>query len=75
MTPIRAIRAKCLDCCSGSHKAVKFCACDGVNSTECPLWPFRFGVRPATARKRFGAKLLSPKAMPDANLELSQCQA
>lgn len=66
MTPIKAIRAKCMDCCCGSWKSVKYCTLDGVNSTKCDLWPFRFGMRPGTARKRFGARFLDPHAMPSA---------
>lgn len=69
--PLRAIREKCLDCCSGSAKVVRYCACDGVNSTRCALWPFRFGYRPATARKRYGKQLLSPKLMPGPNVDIA----
>lgn len=43
-TPLRAIRAKCLDCCCDSPKEVKLCP-----SQNCPLWPFRFGHNPARA--------------------------
>lgn len=67
---LKAIRKKCLDCHGGSRKGVRFCPSDGVNSTRCPLWPFRFGLRPRTARKRYGAELLDPQAMPDANTSL-----
>ena len=66
MTPIKAIRKKCLDC-SGTWKAVKYCPCDGLNSTRCELWPFRFGKRPQTAAKYYGAQFLDPQQMPDAN--------
>lgn len=65
MTQLKAIRAKCMDC-SGTWKAVKFCTMDGVNSTRCALWPFRFGVSPKTARKHFGDRFLDPDAMPSA---------
>ena len=41
VTPIKAIRAKCLDCCCGSTDEVKLCPCD-----DCPLHPFRFGKNP-----------------------------
>lgn len=41
MTPIKAIRAKCLDCCCGSSDEVKACPC-----TNCPLYEFRFGKNP-----------------------------
>ena len=41
MTPIKAIRAKCLDCCCGQLAEVRLCPCD-----NCPLWPYRMGKRP-----------------------------
>lgn len=71
--PMAAIRAKCIGCCCGSFKAVKFCTCDGHNSTACPLWPFRFGKRPATARKGRLAAFMDPKQMPSADVPLEDC--
>lgn len=41
MTPIKAIRAKCQDCCCGQYKEVALCPC-----TDCPLYPYRFGKDP-----------------------------
>ena len=41
LTPIRAIRAKCLDCCCGSAQEVKLCPI-----TDCPLYPYRMGHNP-----------------------------
>ena len=41
MTPLKSIRAKCIDCMCGSYIEVKHCP-----SAKCPLWPFRFGKRP-----------------------------
>jgi len=41
LTPIKAIRAKCLDCCGGQRQEVKHCA-----AKECPIWPYRHGKRP-----------------------------
>ena len=41
LTPIKAIRAKCLDCCCGQSNEVKLCPC-----TDCPLYPYRFGKNP-----------------------------
>ena len=41
LTPIKAIRAKCLDCCCGQKKEVKLCP-----STSCPIYPYRMGHRP-----------------------------
>ena len=43
-TPLRAIRAKCLDCCYDSAQEVKLCP-----AQNCPLWPFRSGHNPARA--------------------------
>lgn len=40
MTPLKAIRAKCLDC-SGSATEVRLCPVTG-----CPLYKFRFGKNP-----------------------------
>lgn len=40
-SPLKAIRAKCLDCVCGSVNEVKLCPC-----TDCSLYPFRFGKNP-----------------------------
>ena len=44
LTPGRAIRAKCLDCCCGQVKEVRLCP-----SETCALWPYRRGKNPARA--------------------------
>lgn len=41
LTPIKAIRAKCLDCCCDSNNEVKYCTV-----THCALWPYRLGRNP-----------------------------
>ena len=74
LSPIRAIRKKCLDCCCGSAAAVRFCTCDGVNSTRCHLWPYRFGVRPETAARKCGKRFLDPAGMPSADVSQEDCQ-
>jgi len=66
----KAVRAKCIDCMAGSRKSVRFCTSDGLHSLRCPLWPFRFGLRPETAARRYGADFLNPEAMPEANTNL-----
>lgn len=33
MTPVKAIRAKCLDCCCGSTKEVRLARCMAARST------------------------------------------
>lgn len=39
--PVKAIRAKCLDCCCGQYSEVEKCT-----AHTCPLYPFRFGKNP-----------------------------
>jgi hypothetical protein len=41
MPVLKAIRAKCLDCCCYQEGEVRKCA-----AIECPLWPFRMGSNP-----------------------------
>jgi len=38
VTPLKAIRARCLDCCCFSPMEVKKCP-----AKDCPLWAFRMG--------------------------------
>jgi hypothetical protein len=45
MSPIKAIRAKCLDCCCDQLGEVKLCP-----AKDCPLWPFRLGKNPNRVR-------------------------
>lgn len=40
-TPVRAIRAKCVDCCCGQLAEVRNC-----QITDCSLHPYRMGRRP-----------------------------
>ena len=41
LTPIKAIRAKCLDCCCGNTAEVRRCP-----AVKCTLHPYRMGKRP-----------------------------
>ena len=41
LTPLKAIRAKCLDCCCGNKKEVRECTLE-----KCTLHPYRMGKRP-----------------------------
>jgi hypothetical protein len=41
LTPMKAIRAKCLDCCCDSFIEVRLCTIE-----KCPLYPYRMGHRP-----------------------------
>lgn len=40
-TPLKAIRAKCLDCVCGQIMEINKC-----HIKECPLWEYRRGKRP-----------------------------
>ena len=41
LTPLKSIRAKCLDCVCESAQEVRLCL-----STGCPLYPYRMGHNP-----------------------------
>ena len=41
LTPVKAIRAKCLDCTCNQPVEVRLCTV-----TKCPLFPYRMGHRP-----------------------------
>ena len=45
--PLEAIRRHCVECCGDNAKEVRRCQCP-----DCKLWPYRFGIRPDTARER-----------------------
>lgn len=45
-SPIKAIRAKCLDCSCNQINEVKLCPIE-----NCPLYPFRLGKNPFYKRK------------------------
>ena len=49
LTPVKAIRAKCLDCSCGQYKEVRLCV-----TPECALYPYRMGKNPN--RKGIGGK-------------------
>lgn len=40
-TPLKAIRARCRDCCGEQASEVRKCV-----AIDCPLWPFRMGGNP-----------------------------
>jgi hypothetical protein len=43
-TPVKAIRAKCLDCCCNQYSEVTNCTV-----VKCALYPYRLGKRPNEA--------------------------
>lgn len=70
--PVKAIRAKCLDCCCGSSNEVKQCTV-----VKCPLYPFRFGTNPYRTKRAVSAdqmekmreKLAMRRSIIDSNKE------
>lgn len=46
MSPLSAIRKKCLDCCAEQVSEIRLC-----EAVKCALWPFRSGQHPYTAAK------------------------
>jgi hypothetical protein len=49
--PLKAIRARCLDCCCGNPTEVRKCV-----SVTCPSWPFRMGVNPFRQKREITAE-------------------
>jgi len=45
--PVKAIRARCLDCCCGQASEVRKCV-----AYDCPSWPFRMGANPFRAKRK-----------------------
>ena len=72
LNPLNAIRKHCLDCAGLSSTYVKWCPCDGRHADRCELWPYRFGIRPETARKRYGDEFVDPERMPQAIVPLEE---
>jgi hypothetical protein len=41
MSPLKALRLRCIDCCAGSSLEVRLCT-----AVSCPAWPFRLSRNP-----------------------------
>lgn len=54
-TPLKAIRKRCIDCSGFEIKMVRECPFDGINDTECPLYPLRIGKGSRATLKRIRA--------------------
>ena len=68
MSPLRALRLRCLDCCLGSANEVRLCT-----AVSCPAWPFRLGSSPwrppasearQEAQRQAGARLALRQSAP-----------
>jgi hypothetical protein len=55
LSPLQALRRRCLDCCVGQANEVAVCT-----AIQCPSWPFRMGTnpwrRPASEGRREAAR-------------------
>ena len=58
LTPMKAIRSKCLDCCCDSAKEIALCP-----MSYCPCWPYRFGTR--TRARKIVAEERSKKGLSE----------
>jgi hypothetical protein len=68
MSPLKALRARCIDCCAGSANEVRLCT-----AVSCPAWPFRLGSSPwrppaseaqREAQRQAGARLALRQSAP-----------
>ena len=75
MSPLSALRVRCIDCCAGSADEVRKCVAVG-----CPAWPFRMGVNPwrsvSEGRREAGRRLAARRAekIAEAKSDLSAGQ-
>ncbi|HSH66073.1 MAG TPA: hypothetical protein VLB84_09800 [Bacteroidia bacterium] len=56
LSPVKAIKIKCLDCSCGSKKEVRECIIQ-----DCPLYPFRLGKNPNRKLKRNSISTIEKK--------------
>lgn len=61
LTPLKAIRAKCLDCSCGNPNEVRLCPI-----RDCPLYPYRDGHNPK--RKGIGGNADSLNKFREKNI-------
>lgn len=61
MNPLKALRARCLDCCCHQESEVRKCT-----AVTCPSWPFRMGSNPwrkeASEEQRERGRVLAARA-------------
>ena len=67
VSPLRALRLKCLDCCNESAQEVRLCT-----AVDCASWPFRMAKNPwsgpvSAARREQGRRLARERAAKHAD--------
>lgn len=58
LSPVKAIKAKCLDCSGASKKEVRECIIQ-----DCPLYPFRLGKNPNRKLKKNSVSTTEKKSI------------
>ncbi len=75
VSPLRALRLKCFDCCNESAQEVRLCT-----AVDCPSWPFRMGKNPwrpplsAEVRTQRAATMARNRASALSNPDKTQAQ-
>ena len=75
VSPLRALRLKCLGCCNDSAQEVSLCT-----AVDCPSWPFRMGRNPwrpplsAEVRTQRAATMTRNRASALSNRDKTQVQ-
>lgn len=70
-TPLlKAIRAKCLDCCCDNAAEVRRCT-----AVSCALWPYRAGKNPFTGRRGNAAALTARREKSSAITTIPEAAA
>src|SRR5262245_23704339 len=72
LTPLRAIRAKCIDCCGGSRSEASKCT-----ARHCDLWLFRLGKKhdrpPRTKKQQRASQKAGQRLAALARTKKSSC--
>ena len=71
MSPLRALRLRCIDCSGNSAPEVRLCT-----AVTCPAWPFRMGSNPwrapASEARREAGRRLGARMPPGAGNRFSE---
>jgi len=60
MSPLKALRLKCLECSAGSAQEVRLCVV-----CSCPAWPFRMGKNPWQTKSSGNSDGVDPASATD----------
>lgn len=63
MTPLKAIRAKCMDCMYEQINEIRLCPC-----TDCPLWEYRLGHNPNIKHEMTPARVAATEKLKSSRI-------